>query len=202
MIRLYLLAPAPTGAQRRQRFAADEGIEPVDPRLAARLAAQIGACRAVLRGPERRAAETATVLGLAATPRADLRAWSVGAWSGQSIARVAASDPAGFQAWRTDPDAAPPGGESLRALTARVERWLAAQTALSGRLLIVADAAVLRAAVLCALDAGFSTFWRLEILPLQLSVVQHAGDGWRLRQLNIDLADPRYAQDAPARSTD
>jgi len=191
MMRLHLLAHAPTTAQRRQRFPADEGIDPVAPGLADRLAARLGTCNAIWRGPERRAAETATALGLTATPCADLRAWSAGAWSGRAIPSVVADDPAGFRAWCTDPDATPPGGESLRALAARVACWMDAQAALAGHALVIADAAVIRAAVLRVLDAQPLTFWHLEIAPLSLSSVQHAGDHWRLRQLNLDIASFR-----------
>ncbi|HLH24080.1 MAG TPA: histidine phosphatase family protein [Chloroflexota bacterium] len=187
MMRLHLLAHAPTAAQRRQRFPADEGIEPVASDLGDRLAARLGALNAIWRGPERRAAETATALGLTATSCGDLRAWSAGAWSGRTISSVVADDPAGFRAWCTDPDAAPPGGESLRALAARVARWMDAQAALAGQVLVIADAAVIRAALLRALDAQPPTFWHLEITPLSLSSVQHAGDHWRLRQLNLDV---------------
>ena len=110
-----VLRHAPTAAQRLLRFPADEGIEPIDPGVARRLSARVGRCRAVWRGPERRAEETAAALGLVAAPCDDLRAWSAGAWSGQSVAWVAEHDPEGFRAWRTDPDAAPAGGESLSA---------------------------------------------------------------------------------------
>jgi broad specificity phosphatase PhoE len=188
LLRLTFLAHAPTAAQRLLRFPADEGIEPVDPHVAQRLMARIGRCDAVWRGPERRAAETAEALGLAApglaaTPCDDLRAWSVGAWSGQAVSEVAEHDPAGFHAWRTDPDATPGGGESLTALLARVARWAETQARGRGRALVIADPTVIRAAIVHALDAGPPTFWRLEIAPLSLSVVQYASGSWRLKSL-------------------
>src|SRR5688572_33369771 len=116
MLRLYLLAHAPTAAQRLFRFPADEGVEPIEPTIIRPLLTRLGAHSAAWRGPERRAAETATALGCDATPAADLRAWSAGAWSGQAVTSVAEHDPEGFQAWRTNPDAAPPDGESLGTL--------------------------------------------------------------------------------------
>jgi broad specificity phosphatase PhoE len=193
MLRLYLLAHASTPAQRRFQFPADEGIEPVEPERARRLARRLERCRAAWRGPERRAAETAAALGLSATSADELRAWSAGRWAGQSIASVAERDPEGFRAWRTDPDAAPSGGESLRALLERVARWMTAQSRDAGRVLVIADPAVIRAAMVYALDAGPATFWRLDVGPLSLAIVQRSGDEWRLRGLEIQ------SEEIPAR---
>ncbi len=189
MLRLYLLSTAPTAAQRLLRFPADESIEPIDPVVARRLLGRVGACSAVWRGPERRAEETATALGLVAAPSDELRAWSAGAWSGQAVAHVAEHDPEGFQAWRTNPDAAPVGGESLNTLIARVAGWARAQTPSAGRVLVIADAAVIRALVLHVLEGDPRTFWRLEVPPLSLSVVQHVHNEWRLRHLVLDPAE-------------
>jgi hypothetical protein len=127
-------------------------------------------------------------LGLEAAACDDLRAWSVGGWSGHSIARVAEDDPDGFRAWRTDPDATPGGGESLASLLARVARWSEAQTSETGRVLVIADPAVIRAVVLHALAGAPETFWHLEVPPLSLSVVQHALGQWRLRQLVLEMS--------------
>jgi broad specificity phosphatase PhoE len=187
MLRLYLLAHAPTAAQRLARFSADEGIEPIEPAVAGRLLAWVGGCTVAWCGPERRSVETAAALGRSATACDDLRAWSAGAWSGQSVAWIAEHDPDGFQAWRTDPDATPAGSESLTALLSRVAGWTAAQTQHSGRALVVADSAVIRALILHVVEAGPRSFWRLEVPPLSLSVVQHAQHQWRLRQLGLDL---------------
>jgi broad specificity phosphatase PhoE len=202
MIRLYLLAHAPTAAQRLFRFPADEGVEPIDPNVIRRLSSRIGAPGEVWRGPERRAEETATALGCVATPSATLRAWSAGAWSGQAVASVAEHDPEGFRAWRTSPDWAPPGGESLRTLIGRVGSWLEAQTPTNGRVLIIADPAVIRAAILHVLDASPPTFWHLDVPPLSLSIVQYANSEWRLRCLNAgygsDLIEGQSA--APEKS--
>ena len=187
MLRLYLLAHAPTAAQRHFRFPADEGIEPIEPAVGRRLTAGLGSLTAAWRGPERRVAETVAALGLTASPCVELRAWSAGRWAGQAVDRIAEQDPAGFRAWRTDPDAAPHGGESLKTLIGRVGRWLETQPPPDGRALIVADSAVIRAAVVHVLGAGPETFWRLDVAPLSLSVVQRAGDGWRLRSLDVEF---------------
>jgi broad specificity phosphatase PhoE len=195
MLRLFLLAHAPTAAQRQLRFPADESIEPVDPSVARRLSVRVGTCGAIWRGPERRAEETAAALQLVAEPCDDLRAWSAGVWSGQSVAWVAEHDPEGFRAWRTDPDAAPVGGESLRTLIARVAGWTGAQAPGAGRVLVIADPSVIRAVVLHVLECDPHTFWRLEVPPLSLSVVQHANNDWRLRHLVLDPAEALRSPD-------
>jgi broad specificity phosphatase PhoE len=187
MLRITLLAHAPTSAQRQFRFPADEGIDAIDAAHVERVRASLGACSMIWCGPERRSEETAGALGLDATPSADLRAWSAGRWDGQAVASVAEHDPEGFQSWRTDPDATPNGGESLRALLSRVAGWLDGQATVNGRALVIADPSVIRAALVHVLAADARTFWRLDVSPLSLSVVQYAHGEWRLRSLNLDL---------------
>jgi broad specificity phosphatase PhoE len=215
VFRLYFIAHAPTSAQRQLRFPADEGIEPVDAAVTRGLLAGIRSLDAVWCGPERRSVETAAALGfttgtaaapgltaeragasgLIAEPCPDLGAWSVGRWAGQPVLAVAEDDPDGFQAWRTDPDARPHDGESLRTLLERVGGWLerqaqgastggtmmAGRSGSPGRALAVAEPAVIRAALVHVLDAEPRTFWRLDIAPLSTTIVQHAQGEWRLR---------------------
>lgn len=184
MFRLYLVAHAPTLAQRQGRFPSDEGIEPADQAIAERIAAATARCDAVWSGPERRCLETAARLGVEVAPCEELRAWSAGAWAGRDISWVAEHDPEGFRAWRTDADFAPDGGESLTRLLDRVSGWLQVRQQPSGRALVIADQTVIRAAVLHVLDAGTRSFWRLDVAPWSLSIVQYAHGEWRLRVLN------------------
>jgi broad specificity phosphatase PhoE len=186
MLRLTLLAHAPTVAQRAARFPVDEGIEPLAPSLVRRLAAGVSRVQHIWCGPERYAAETATALGLAATPCPELHAWSAGVWAGQAVLDVAQRDLAAFQAWRTDPAFAPPEGESLQALLVRVAAWTQAQVAHDpARALVIADPAVIRAILLFVLAAPPATFWRLDVAPLSLATVQYAHREWRLRQMGL-----------------
>jgi broad specificity phosphatase PhoE len=183
-LRLHLLAHAPTRAQREFRFpTADDPIEkPTGPRLAS-VSARVEGCRSIWCGPERRCVETADALGLVATRVDALRAWSSGEWAGQLLASVAENEPEAFEAWRTNPDAVPHGGESLSSLLRRVAAWVDGQAAASGRALVIADASVIRGVVVHVLQASPATFWRFDIPPLSLSVVQHATNQWRLRNL-------------------
>jgi broad specificity phosphatase PhoE len=185
--RLHLLAPAPTAAQREVRFPDDEGIEGLDAVRAARLAARFASFATAWRGPERRAEETARALRIEASPVAALSAWSAGAWTGKTVAWVARHEPGAFEAWRTDPDAAPSGGESLRSLLERVKRWLDAHTAKADAV-VIADPAIIRAAIVHALDAGPSTFWALDVAPLSMAILHRGAGRWRLRGLEMERA--------------
>jgi broad specificity phosphatase PhoE len=68
----------------------------------------------------------------------------------------------------------------------RVAGWTQAQAPGPGRVLAIADSAVIRAVILHVLDAEAHTFWRLEVPPLSLSVVQCANNAWRLRHLALE----------------
>jgi broad specificity phosphatase PhoE len=126
MIRLSLVAPAPTLAQREYRFpAVDDQIQPLDAGLVARVRALLHSHDTAFCGPERRARETAAALDLRITalPCAELRAWSAGEWSGHPHDDIAVRQPEVFHAWQSDPYAAPPGGESLHDLLERTAAW-------------------------------------------------------------------------------
>jgi broad specificity phosphatase PhoE len=187
--RLALLAHGATPAQRRLSFPGDESIEPLAPAVAYRVQERIGTFELAWRGPERRAAETSESLGVSASPIAGLRAWSMGTWSGQRVVDIAEHEPVGFASWRTDPQAAPHGGESLNDLLDRVRSWLQQCETVATRTLVVTDPAVIRAALVCALDAGVSTFWRVDIAPLSLTTLQHTNSEWRVRSMGLDLGE-------------
>ena len=84
----------------------------------------------------------------------------------------------------TDPDAAPHGGESLTALLARVRAWLEEQAALDGTAIAITHGGVVKAAVVAALDAPPSAFWRVDVSPLAITEL-HAHDGrWTVTRVN------------------
>ena len=177
-----------TRAQRQFRFpSADDAIEQLTSERLAAVSAQVGACQSVWCGPEQRCKETADAFALGATPVDALRAWSPGAWAGQALASVAENEPEAFEAWRTDPDAAPPGGESLSSLMLRVADWVDGQGAASGRALVIADASVIRAVVVHVLQAP----------PADLLALRHPATlalGGAARNQPVALAKPRAAR--------
>jgi broad specificity phosphatase PhoE len=181
--RLTLLAHAPTPAQRAARFPLDESIDPLPADRAAAVAARVGRWTRAVRGPEVRAAETAAALGLAAAPHDALRAWATGDWSGRSVVEVADDEPAPFAAWRADPEGVAPGGESFTALLARVGAAVDEMLVGDGRIVAIADPAVIRAAVVHLLGAGHAAFWALDVEPLSRTVVQRTGGATRVRMV-------------------
>ncbi|WP_338671406.1 histidine phosphatase family protein [Streptomyces sp. SCSIO 30461] len=81
---------------------------------------------AVVRAPSARCAQAAAALGLASDAVIEpvLRDIDYGTWSGRTVGDVAATDPHRLSAWLKDPDATPPGGESVRQLCRRTRAWL------------------------------------------------------------------------------
>jgi broad specificity phosphatase PhoE len=184
MRRLVLLSAAPTAAQRRGLFAVDEGVETGsldDVETPAILASD--ECR---HGPERRCVETAHALGLESAPLSSLRAWDLGSWAGRAITEIGDSEPESLGAWRQDPGAAPHGGETLAHLLDRVGAWLD-EPSLGPRVVAVADASVVRAAVIHSLGADWRSFWRLDLPPLSVSVLTHGSGTWRVRGVGAPL---------------
>jgi broad specificity phosphatase PhoE len=107
-----------------------------------------------------------------------------GSWAGRTLKELAESAPDDVQAWMTDADAAPHGGESLSALLARVRAWLDGQAALDGTAIAVTHGGVISAAVVIALDAPPSAIWRVDVSPLSITEL-HAHDGrWTVTRMN------------------
>jgi broad specificity phosphatase PhoE len=174
------------GATRALREAAFPGDEPLEPQALAKTAALVPLLPrvdAAWSSPARRALETAEALGLAAETEAALADIDVGAWAGQSLADVEASDPAGLASWMSDAAACPHGGETIVALIGRVASWLETVQQSEGRVFAVTHPAVIRAAVLIALDAPPVSFWRIDIEPLCFVRLQGRAGRWTLRSL-------------------
>jgi len=140
-----------------------------------------------IRAPSIRCAETAGALGLESTLEPALRDVDYGMWRGRAVGEVAADDPYGYAAWLTDPDAAPPGGESVRRLCRRTATWLNSLPHGTGRILAITEPAVVRAALLHALSAPATAFWHFDVPPLSpISLTLRAGR-WHVRTGHITL---------------
>jgi broad specificity phosphatase PhoE len=189
--RLTLISHAPTEAQRRAAFPLDE---PLDQREIAQVAA-LGwnppRTQRILSGPERRARETAEALGLSASIDLGLRDCDYGAWSGHDLSEVESRKPEDVVAWLTDPGAAPHGGESLLNLIDRTGRWLAENNGAgqldAGHTLAITHPAVIRSAIVCALEAPPQAFWRIDIAPLSLTDLRFNGRVWTVRSTGCPL---------------
>ncbi|WP_063797204.1 MULTISPECIES: histidine phosphatase family protein [Streptomyces] len=118
-----------------------------------------------VRSPSTRCAFTAAFLGLKPAVEPALRDLDHGTWRGRRPAEIVATDPYGYSAWLTDPDAAPHGGETVRRLCARTGDWLGSLTSQTGRVLAVVEPTVARALIVQALSAPVRTFWNLQTPP-------------------------------------
>jgi len=134
-------------------------------------------------GPALRCRQTVAALGAAEVTIDDgLDECDYGSWRGRTLDEVAAADPAGVDAWLTDPDAAPHGGESVRDLLYRVRTWLDGTASGAPRTLAVTHASVVRAVLVVALGAPPSAFWRLDVAPLTRTDLSGRSGAWTVRR--------------------
>lgn len=179
--RVVLISPAVTAALREARF--DDGC-PLDAsglRRAQAVAGTLPAAERVLSSPTVRCRETAAALGLDAVEAPELAGLDAGRWRGATLAAVGAEEPQALARWLADPDAAPHGGESVRAVCDRVARWLDTMAERTGHTLAVTEPELVRAAVVRALGAPESAFWRTDVPPLTAVELSGRAGRWNVR---------------------
>jgi broad specificity phosphatase PhoE len=142
-----------------------------------------------LTSPARRATQTAAALGLEAAIEPLLRDCNYGSWTGRSLDEVQAQEPEALADWIKDPSAAPHGGESVVAMIARVSAWLDTQLTSPGVVLVITHASVIRAAIVCAIEAEPRSFWHIDIAPLSLTQLSGNGGRWTLVSMSPGKAD-------------
>lgn len=186
--RLTLICHGATAATRSGAFPADEPLE-------ARALARTAALQPMLRRADRawtspalRARQTAAALGLDAVAEPALRDGDHGRWAGRRLEEIQAAEPDGVIAWLADPDAAPHGGEPLSALLRRVAVWVDARAGDGRHGIAITHVAVIRAAILHALGAPASSFWRIDIAPLSVVELSHDGRRWAWRASSLPSA--------------
>jgi broad specificity phosphatase PhoE len=184
--RLTLISHAATDAQRRAAFPLNEPL--VDREIERISALRWNSPRAqrILSANELRAQQTCKALGLSADIDPDLRDCDYGAWSGFDLSEVGSKKPEEVATWLKDPGAAPHGGESILDLIDRVGLWLKKQCG-AGHTLAITHPAVVRAAILCALDAPPQSFWRIDIAPLSITDLRWNERTWTLRSCGCAL---------------
>jgi broad specificity phosphatase PhoE len=189
--KLTLVRHAPTEATRRHAFPLDEPLDGAGESEAAGLLGQLDAVRSAT-APLQRCRRTAALAGYedAAT---DHR-WSeldFGEWAGSTLREIGERDPEKVRAWLDDPQTAPPGGETLADLTARVRDALAEYGEPGADTVVFTSGGPVKAAVVAALGAPDSAFWRIDVNPCSATVLHcHAGR-WTVRSVNTDPAGPR-----------
>lgn len=172
--RLLLVRHAPTAATGR-RFAADEPIRE-RATVAGTLAGRLPDDSEVVSSPKLRCRQTAEAAGCRPAIEPRLSECDFGRWEGLAYAALDAGEHRG---WLADPDAAPHGGESLRAFSVRIAAWLEDVDAADRRPLVAfTHAGVIRAAIVHALGASCDVFWRLSVTPLSIVELGRHPDGW------------------------
>ncbi|MFZ0832526.1 MAG: histidine phosphatase family protein [Mycobacterium sp.] len=180
VVRVTLLSHAMTDAMAAGRFPADEPLNAVGRRQAA-TGIDFGAAPfTAVSGPEQRCLRTAELCGLDPAVEPRLADIDCRRWRGELLSDVG---PADVAAWLAEPTSAPHGGESVADLMGRVAGWLESLTGSGSRTIAVTHPAVIRAAILLALDAPAKSFWRIDVGPVSRIELHHRGGAWTLRSL-------------------
>lgn len=131
---------------------------------AAAVAATVPSPDLVISSPLERTRATAEAFGLPVEVDAAWIELDYGEWDGRPLTEVPAD---AWAAWRADDDFAPPGGESLGRLSARVHDALDDLVdRLDGRrAVVVSHVSPVKAAVGWALDLGPAVAWRTFVAP-------------------------------------
>jgi broad specificity phosphatase PhoE len=192
--RLKLLCHASTSAVRTSAFPMDEPLDAQGQQKLAAFPHRLRQNDRCFTSPALRAVQTAKALGLNATVETALCDCAYGKWAGRSFDEVQAQEPEAVAEWIQNPAAAPHGGESVTALIARVSGWLDAQKSMPGVIVAVTHASVIRAAIVCALEAEPRSFWRVDIAPLSLTRL--SGDRGRWSLVSMDTGKAESASDS------
>ncbi len=182
VVRLTLVSHGMTDAMAAGRFPADEPLNDTGRRQVEAARLDINGDIRQLAGPEQRVWQTAQLLGLQATTEPRLADLDCGRWQGQTLGDVRPED---LAVWLTDPARAPHGSEPIVTLIDRVAGWLesliSSQTDNTLQTVAVTHPAVIRAAILLALDVPPKSFWRIDIAPVSRTVMHFRNGCWTLR---------------------
>ncbi len=118
-------------------------------------------------------------VGLTAHVEPGVKEVGFGEWDGLTYAEVAQRYPAELAAWQGSATLAPPGGESLVDLRARVgATWRRLVAEHRGRTVaVVSHVTPVRCIVADALDAGWPALWSVRVSPCSVTVVRFWSDG-------------------------
>jgi broad specificity phosphatase PhoE len=183
--RITLVAQGTSRGLRQATFGARDGLDEGGRRGAEALRGRLGRVDRAFASPAPAAQETAALMGLEAEVEERLRDCDYGRWEGRSFAQVVVREPRRLMGWMKDPATAPHGGESIPEVLARAAAWIADLSRLDGHTVAVTHSAVIRAAVVHAIEADIRAFWRIDIVPLSLTDLRTNGRRWALRSLGV-----------------
>jgi broad specificity phosphatase PhoE len=161
----------------------DPSLDLLGVEQAGRLAAEVGTADRVVSSPLQRARETAAAFD--ATVEIDER-WAeldYGEFDGVSPAQLGEAT---WARWRNDPHFAPPGGESLAALTARVQDACEdlCDDARESKVVVVSHVSPIKAALAWALGVGPEVAWRSHLDTASITRISIGPAGPVLRTFN------------------
>jgi broad specificity phosphatase PhoE len=191
--RLILICHGSTDAIRSASFPANEPLEEPSATRAAALAGTLPKADRCWTSPELRTRQTAQSLRLSANVEPMLRDCDYGRWAGRRFDEVQASEPDAISSWLRDPAAAPHGGEPITNLIRRVGEWLAAEQARDQRGIVVTHPAVIRAAIVHAIEAEPQSFWRIDIAPLSMTWLSGLRGRWNLSAAGCTATQRHFA---------
>jgi probable phosphoglycerate mutase len=138
---------------------------------------------AVISSPVRRARQSAEAVAVALGAEVQIEPGfaetDFGDWQGSTFAEVQQTWPGQLQHWLSDPEVAPPGGESqaateLRVLEAR-ERTLSSYA--GATVVVVSHVTPIKSLVRAALDAPPHALFRMQMSPGSLSIIDWFAEG-------------------------
>ncbi|MFF0448656.1 histidine phosphatase family protein [Streptomyces sp. NPDC004609] len=183
-VRITLVAAARSASLLAERFDDDRSLDQAgwyEVQLAAHALVPLNAAELRYCSPTVRSRATAQALGFAPMAQPDLRDCDMGRWRGSTLAEVTAREPAAVDVWLADPCSAPHGGESLLAFIGRIGGWLDTRpTQDGGSVVAVAEPAVVRAALVYALQAPPTSYWNVDVRPLSTVVLSGRSGYWNL----------------------
>lgn len=199
-VRVSLVAAASGSALLAERFDDDRPLDHAGWReiqLVAHTLIPLGAAELRYCSPTPRSRATGQALGFAPLVQPALRDCDMGRWRGFTLAEVAAREPQAVNAWLSDPRSAPHGGESLLAFISRVGGWLDTRPDVEGAITAVAEPAVVRAALVYALQAAPATYWNVEVRPLSTLTLAGGPGRWSLRLDTLEALGRPQPLDGP-----
>jgi len=182
--------------ERRIQGNQDPALSPRGRRQVALLAARLRAhlptpVAGIYTSPLRRAAETAQriaeAFGLPVVPEPDFREMGLGAWEGLTVAEVRAAFPGAYERWLEDPATfPPPGGECLKAFSARVVRAFESAGArhAGADVVVVSHGGVIKALLCHVLGLNPGSLFRIKQDNTAVSQVELDGEVRRVVLVN------------------
>jgi broad specificity phosphatase PhoE len=182
--RLLLVRHGSTASTRRAAFPPDEALDEAGLRESRKLRAVLDGVQSAFSSPAVRARQTAEAAGLEPRSDPDLAECDFGSWTALTLDDVSARDPEGLRAWFKDPHACPHGGESLAQLAARVRRFLSRIAGIPGATVAFTHGGVVKVALVEALGAPSSSFWRIDVAPLSVTELRRRDRIWTVARTN------------------